>query len=305
MLVRSINMYLVQPGLVKPDQKTATQSVVTQLDQQRGGAAAALAATAPLAAIASLPPPLKVFVYANEHKPAFQLLYDSLQARGYEVKLLGQGQPWRGFAERMRVYQAAAAAEPPDSLVAFLDGYDTLALLPASAAVEKFLARPRAALPILFSAEPVCLTNCDKGQLAWFDSHPTKLGSAAAIRAALKPVPDRPAAEGSVLHSADAPVFLNGGAVMGRAGPLAAFYAAALATGDFDDQRALGKILTTSEAGKGVDLDVEGSVFRTKVAAAAAKAADEGSPTGPAFLHFPGMYGKEGELLQRMRQYGS
>jgi hypothetical protein len=209
----------------------------------------------------------------------------------------------------MRVYQAAAAAEPPDSLIAFLDGYDSLALLPASAAVAAFLARPRAALPILFSAEPVCLANCDKGQLAWFDRNLTKLGSAASIRAALKPVPDRPTDKVSVIHPTS-PVFLNGGAVMGRAGPLAALYAAALQTGDSDDQRALGKLLAApSPQGSGaapqVDLDVEGRVFRTKVAAAAAKAADEGSATGPAFLHFPGMYGKEAELLQRMRQYSS
>jgi hypothetical protein len=81
-----------------------------------------------------------------------------------------------------------------------------------------------------------------------------------------------------------------------------------LETGDSDDQRALGKLLAASSsqgsrAALQVDLDVEGSVFRTKVAAAAAKAAEEGSTAGPAFLHFPGMYGKEAELLQRMRQY--
>lgn len=299
-----INMYLVQPGLVKPDQKTATQSVVTQLDRQ----AAPAAATASLQAASASPPPLKVFIYANEQKPALDLLQASLRRGGYEVKLLGQGQPWKGFQERMRVYQAAAAAEPPDSLVAFLDGYDSLALLPASAAVAAFLGRPRAALPILFSAEPVCLANCDKAQLAWFDRNPTKLGSAASIRAALKPVPDRPTDKVSVIHSES--VFLNGGAVMGRAGPLAVLYAAALQTGDSDDQRALGKLLAAaSPQGSGaalqVDLDVEGRVFRTKVAAAAAKAADEGSATGPAFLHFPGMYGKEAELLQRMREYPS
>jgi hypothetical protein len=207
----------------------------------------------------------------------------------------------------MRAYEAAAAAEPPDSLVAFLDGYDSLAILPASTAVEKFLARPRAALPILFSAEPICLTNCEKGQLAWFDSHPTNLGSAASIRAALKPVPDRPPAEGSVMHTAA--VFLNGGAVMGRAGPLAAFYAAALKTGDSDDQRALGKLLAapaSSPAAKAalqVDLDVESNVFRTKVADVSNKMPNEGSPAGPAFLHFPGMYARENEMLDKMKQY--
>ena len=293
-----INMYLVQPGIVKPDQATATQSVVTQLDQQRGGAA-------PVAATAVAGQPLKVFIYANEHKPSFQLLQDSLRRGGYEVKLLGQGQPWRGFQERMRVYQAAAAAEPADSLIAFLDGYDSLAVAPAAAAVTAFNARPRAATtpPILFSAEPVCLANCSKDQVIWFDSHPTKAGSTAAIKAALQPVPGRDPQDGTVIHPTTA-VFLNGGAVMGQAGALAAFYAAALATGDSDDQRALGKVLAADPTK--ADLDVEGRVFRTKVAAAAAKQPDEGTPTGsggPAFLHFPGMKGKDEELLRRMREY--
>ena len=91
---------------------------------------------------------------------------------------------------------------------------------------------------------------------------------------------------------------------MGQAGALAAFYAAALATGDFDDQRALGKVLAADPTK--ADLDVEGRVFRTKVAAAAAKQPDEGTPTGsggPAFLHFPGMKGREEELLKRMKEY--
>jgi GR25 family glycosyltransferase involved in LPS biosynthesis len=283
-----INMYLVQPGIVTLDHETASKSTITAMDLQKGGAS-----------------PLKVFVYANDpRKPAFQLLLASLKRGGYDVHLLGEGQPWRGFAERMRAYQAAAAAEPPGNLIAFLDGYDSMAILPASVAVEKFLARPRAALPILFSAEPYCLGNCHKEQLAWFDRHPTKLGSAAAIRGGLQPLPDRPTDTVSVVHRTS-PVFLNGGAVMGRAGALASLYAAALETGDIDDQRALGKLLAASStnAATEIDLDVEGSVFRTKVATAASKMVDEGSPAGPALLHFPGMYGKEAELLQRMSQY--
>lgn len=287
-----INMYLVQPGIVKPDQATAVKSVVSQLDQQRGGGTTAGAGQ-----------PLKVFVYANEHKPTLQLLQDSLQRGGYEVKLLGQGQPWRGFQERMRIYQAAASAEPADSLIAFLDGYDSLAVAPAAAAVAAFSARPRAAStsPILFSAEHVCLANCHRDQLSWFDSHSTPAGSTAAIKAALQPVPGRDPHDGTVVHPTTA-VFLNGGAVMGKAGALAAFYAAALATGDTDDQRALGKVLAADPTK--ADLDVEGKVFRTKVTVLAAKLPDEGSESsGPAFLHFPGMKGREEELLKRMREY--
>lgn len=280
-------IYLVQPDIISLDD-TAAKSTIVAVDMQKGGAS-----------------PLKVFIYANDpSRVPFQFLSASLKQGGYDVKLLGEGQPWQGFAERMRAYQAAAAAEPPDSLIAFLDGYDALAVLPASVAVEKFLARPRAALPILFSAEPYCLTNCDKEQIVWFDRNPTKLGSAAAIRSGLQPVPDRPTETLSVMH-ATSPVFLNGGAVMGRAGALASLYAAALQTEDIDDQRALGKLLavSTSKAATEIDLDVEGSVFRTKVAAASGKMADEGSLAGPAFLHFPGMHGKEAELLQRMAQY--
>lgn len=285
-----INMYLVQPALVQPDQATAGKSVVTQLDQQRGGGGA--------------PSPLKVFVYANLHTPPFQALYDSLRRGGYEVKLLGQGQPWRGFQERMRVYQAAAAAEPADSLVAFLDGYDSLAILSATQAVEKFRGRPRPSAPILFSAEPVCLNNCAREQLAWFDSNPaTKAGTKQAVETALQSVPDRPNEPGSVIHRDSTPVFLNAGAVIGQAGALAALYQDALATGDTDDQRALGKVLATNPGR--ADLDVEGAVFRTKLGERA-KAAEEGTPTGPAFLHFPGVAAgpaKEETLLRLFDPY--
>ncbi len=289
-----LNMYLVQPAIVHPDQATAGKSVVTQLDQQRGGGDAPAAA----------PTPLKVFVYANLHTPTFQALHNSLQKGEYEAKYLGQGQPWRGFQERMRAYEAAAAAEPPDRLIAFLDGYDALAILHVSKATEKFLRRPRAAnAPILFSAEPVCITNCAREQLAWYTVNPaTKAGEKAAIEAALVPVPDRLNEPGSVMHRDSLPVFLNGGAVMGRAGALAALYRDALATGDSDDQRALGKVLAANPSR--ADIDVEGAVFRTKLGDRS-RAADEGTAAGPAFLHFPGMYGadKQDALLAVMKPY--
>ena len=287
-----INMYLIQPGIVKPDEVTASKSAVTQLDQQRGGAATAAAAGQAV----------KVFVYANLHKPTFQVLYDSLRRGGYEVKILGQGQPWRGFKERMRAYQAAAAAEPADRLIAFLDGYDSVAILPAAVAAQKFLSRPRAAAaPILFSAEPVCLANCSKEQLAWHDAHKTSAGSKAQLESSFAPIQGHP--DGSV--RASKPVFLNAGGVMGRAGPLAALYAAALAlaaAGEEDDQRALGRVIAAQP--RSVDLDVEGTVFRTKLDPRG-RQPDEGRPTGPAFLHFPAMYSDEEqkELLRLVGQY--
>jgi hypothetical protein len=92
---------------------------------------------------------------------------------------------------------------------------------------------------------------------------------------------------------------------MGRAGALAALYTAALAlaaAGEEDDQRALGRVIAAQP--RSVDLDVEGTLFRTKLEPRG-RQPDEGSPAGPAFLHFPAMYSEEeqNELLRLMAQY--
>jgi hypothetical protein len=98
------------------------------------------------------------------------------------------------------------------------------------------------------------------------------------------------------------PVFVNAGGAIGHAGPLAAFYAAALETGEDDDQIAVGKLLAAQPTS--ADLDVEGTIFRTKLGDLAKKP-DETTREGPAFLHFPGMSSdeKQRELEHVLQSY--
>ena len=264
-----LKMYLIQPGIVKPDDVTASQSVVTKFDKQKGGVEASI----------------HVVLAANEMRPTLEALIRSLAKHGYSHDVYGLGQPWQGFPTKMKLYlegiKKVRETKGDAALITLLDAFDTFAIRPASVAAAAYLAKPRR-MPILFSAEVVCGGNCREGVLDWYDYHKVK-GGTAAVKAAIDP--SKPPSHGYLLFSN--PTVLNSGMIMGPAADMEAMLTEMIASGEPDDQLAAGDYFINHM--DKVDLDVEEKVFRNKIMNHA-KLPDEDAShlQGPAFIHFPG-----------------
>ena len=147
----------------------------------------------------SAPPKLHVVVVATELKDELKLLHATATALGWELTILGLGEPWRGLGSKVQLldeYLSDAAGNVEDAntdIVLFLDAYDVLLLRdaggfdhsaplgaegdkpkpkPASSdngkgLIERFLSmggadgRPWNGASIVFSAEKTCAP--DKG----------------------------------------------------------------------------------------------------------------------------------------------
>ena len=70
-----------------------------------------------------------------------------------EMTVLGLGSVWEGLGSKMRWLQGHVASLAPESVVAFVDAYDVLALGAASQTLARFL---RFQTPVVFSGEVNC-----------------------------------------------------------------------------------------------------------------------------------------------------
>jgi hypothetical protein len=228
-------------------------------------------------------------------EPTLEKLLASLKKHKYSYEVLGFEKPWSGlhtkqtnYLEGMRRYKEEKG---PDALAIFIDGYDVICIKDSDKLLEAYKAKKRK-MPVVFSVEIICLFNCNKGVLQWYDTH-SVLGGKAAIESKLENI-------GNGLKSKDS-VFLNTGFIMGPIGALEAIYSGISQT-DFevDDQYTAGKYLMNNL--DKFDLDIEEALVRNKVSPRE-KLDDENGITGPAFLHFPGTQAERKQNLDRFAKY--
>lgn len=93
---------------------------------------------------------LYAVVVATERRGYYDALEEGCRRNGIELRVLGQGQAWRGFAWKFTLMREHLAGVDDDDVIIFLDAYDVLATQPASVVLERFLA---VGTPIVVSVE--------------------------------------------------------------------------------------------------------------------------------------------------------
>ena len=68
-----------------------------------------------------------------------QGMFDELMQSGHDIIVGGWGTKWTGFMNKIRFCRDVAARQPPNTIVIFLDGFDTKILKNPKVAVERFL----------------------------------------------------------------------------------------------------------------------------------------------------------------------
>jgi hypothetical protein len=100
------------------------------------------------------------------------------------------------------------------------------------------------------------------------------------------------------------PVFLNSGMIMGPAEHLSAMFEEMISYTNVQKDDQLAACRYCIEHLDKVDLDIENHIFRNKNVIRE-KLEDEGTPDGPAIIHFPGMRdeNQQNQLLRFYEQY--
>ena len=214
-------------------------------------------------------------------KEPLKKLLNSLKDNNYSYEVVGYGIPWKGFRNRVNTYLSAVTRYKEeaggDSIIVILDGYDCLCIKDSNKVYNSFINRPRKDIPVMFGAEVVCMSNCNKDILKWHTHH-NIYGGEDEIKKTIK-------IDNDVLLS-DKSVFLNGGMLIARVGAIEEVYTGMLNLHIEDDQ-VCASTYTINNLNK-VDLDIEEVIFRNKLLERRVKLDDENGDTGPGFLHFPG-----------------
>ena len=171
---------------------------------------------------------MHAFTVATDHEGFLHSLRASAKLFGYDLHVLGLGQPWGGFVWRWQLLRDALGALPAHEPVVLLDGYDTLFTAPAALLEEEFR---KHASPTVFAGVEHRPDHCTF--LFW---KLTQLFS--------------------LLYYGTQPPLTNAGVLLGRAGILQHLcrevLAQAEATGERDDQRILNQLIA-HDARRGVD----------------------------------------------------
>lgn len=205
--------------------------------------------------------PVTVLVVATKMEMGAHNMLASLRRYGYPYRVLGWGEPWRGWRQRMTWYRDAAAAFPRDALVLFADAYDIVAARPWAGLVEAYDA-VRGDAPIVTGMEAWCLpSNCGRIDGWWAQS-------------ARKP--------------ASSHAYINGGVILGRAGAIADAYAWILADarGFTDDQ--VGLAAYVADHPSAFAPDDAGAIVANKHVMER-MSGEEAAGDGAYFLHYPGV----------------
>lgn len=245
--------------------------------------------------------PIKVFLYADKIKPTAKALMQSLQKHKYSYEVLGLGKPWEGWVARAKEYVSAAqryrAEKGGHAIMMFVDAYDVICIKDSDKFYKSYMEHPRD-MPVIFGAEKNCHTDmCNKKILEWYDYNEIE-GGKAAVDAQMNTWGDK----NEHLWSRNRPAFTNNGTIMGTADGLEFLFTEIIKTGIPDDQVAGGHVVVAN-LGK-FDIDFEEKFFRNRFRELE-KLPDEGSDTGPAFLHFHAMKSDEqqAEVLRRFLSY--
>jgi hypothetical protein len=81
---------------------------------------------------------MKLVTVATESKGYFKWLVESCNRHKYDLKVLGYGQNWQGFAWRFKLVMDYLHDLPPDEVVCFIDAYDVIMLCDSEILEAKF-----------------------------------------------------------------------------------------------------------------------------------------------------------------------
>lgn len=93
---------------------------------------------------------MRALAFATRTAGYFPLLQPSADRFGFELEILGWGQPWRGTSMRLAAYREALSRLDPDETVMIVDAYDVVFAGPAGEAEAHF---KRMRVPLLFSSQ--------------------------------------------------------------------------------------------------------------------------------------------------------
>jgi hypothetical protein len=217
--------------------------------------------------------PIKVFLYADKIKPT---------ARAKE------------YVSAAQRYKAEKGG---DAIMMFVDAYDVICIKDSDKFYASYMEHPRD-MPVIFGAEKNCHNEmCNKQILDWYDYNEIE-GGKAAVEAQMNKWGDN----NEHLWSRTIPAFTNNGTIMGTADGLIFLFTEIIKTGIADDQVAGGHVVAAN-LGK-FDIDFEEKFFRNRFRELE-KLPDEGTDSGPGFLHFHAMKTEEqqAEVLRRFKSY--
>jgi hypothetical protein len=84
-----------------------------------------------------------VFTYATEMKDTLRVLLESLKGHNYSYRVLGYGETWRGFRNRVNTYLSGVSKykeeRGDDALVVMVDGYDCLCIKDSEKLYKSFI----------------------------------------------------------------------------------------------------------------------------------------------------------------------
>jgi hypothetical protein len=238
-----------------------------------------------------------VFTYATEMKDTLRVLLESLKGNNYSYRVLGYGETWRGFRNRVNTYLSGVSKykeeRGDDALVVMVDGYDCLCIKDSEKLYKSFINKVRKEIPVLYAAEVACLRNCNRNIKKWYTYH-NIYGGEEGINKLIH--------EQDGVTISETPIFLNGGMVMGKARAVEQMYKGMMELNIEDDQICAAEYVANNP-GK-VDLDIEEHIFRNKLLERRVYLDDENGEDGPAFLHFPGSSTSDmKEMIELFRSY--
>lgn len=203
---------------------------------------------------------VQILTVATKMEIAAQNLLASLRRYGYRHRVIGFGQQWKGWRQRMAWYRDTAREYPADALLVFLDAYDVVAARSWRGICDAFSAVAGGA-GIVSGMEALCGENC--GNIGpWWD--------------ASKRTPASPFK------------YINGGMIMGRAGTIAAAYEWILKDPRHftDDQIGLAAYANAHPSAYAPD---DGRRLVSNKHAFQQLTQEEKAGAGAFFLHYPGL----------------
>ncbi len=93
---------------------------------------------------------MKVFTIATHESGYLSLLRKTSETWGYDLKILGWNQDWKGLGWKLELFLEALKALDPDEPVVCSDGYDVVVVGPAEELLHKFLHMGQ---PMVFSGQ--------------------------------------------------------------------------------------------------------------------------------------------------------
>lgn len=84
---------------------------------------------------------MKSFTIATNSQGFLYSLKDSASKFGYDLRVLGEGQPWQGFTTKFRLLRAELLTLENDELVILVDAFDTIFVKAATALKDEYVRR--------------------------------------------------------------------------------------------------------------------------------------------------------------------